>query len=123
MKASGLHKQIAAAVALVSMLMSGDACAKDVGGVIIIGVVFGGAIAGLVVGALSALVERLRFWRGAVLLLPASFVPWAALLIYWKLPFTAKGLVSNLPLMILVLIGSLPAYPVGYWVGRVFRRH
>ena len=118
-----LHIAARAWAAPIAVLVSGDACAKDVGGVIIIGFIFGGGVAGVVVGAVSALVDRLRFWRGAVLLLPASLLSWLALLVYWKLPLTEKGLISNLPLMILVLMGSVPMYLVAYWVARVFRRY
>jgi len=109
--------------ALIAALAATDVHAKDVGGLFIIVFVFGGAIAGLVVGAVSALIDNVRFWRGALWLLPASLLPWAALLLYWNLPFPAKTFIENWPFLVLVLIGSVPAYPIAYAVASVFRRY
>ena len=106
-------------VAVIAMLMATDAYAKDVGGVLIVAFVLAGGMLGLVVGAASALLDRVGFWRGAGLVLILSLLPWVSLLLYWDLSLASK---SNLQFMILVLIGSVPVYLAAYGLAYVFTR-
>src|SRR5688500_12630650 len=104
-------------VALIAMPMATDAFAKAGGGEFIVAFVLAGGMVGLVVGAASALLDRVGFWRGAAWVLILSLLPWVSLLLYWDLSLASK---SNLQLMIVVLIGSVPVYLVAYGLAYLF---
>jgi hypothetical protein len=110
------------ALGLVAALGASDALAKDVAGMFLGAFMLAGGVAGLVAGVASALLSKVRFWRGAALALGLSLVPWAALLLYWNFPFPSKTFIGNLPFMLFVLIGTVPLYLVAYGLAWVFAR-
>lgn len=119
MSSAGMRKHGWAA-AFLAVLMANDAFAKDVAGMFLGAFMLSGGLVGLVVGAASALLTKVKFWRGAILALGLSLLPWASLLLYWNFPFPDKTLVGNLPFMIFVLLGTVPVYPVAYGLAWVF---
>lgn len=78
------------AFALIAALGATDALAKDVAGMFLGAFVLAGGLVGLLAGVASASLSKVRFWRGAGLVLGLSLVPWAALLLYWDFPFAAR---------------------------------
>lgn len=105
-----------------ALLAANDAAAKDVAGLLIMGFVLAGGLVGLVVGAMSVVLERVGFWRGAALMLVMSLLSWGALLLYWDFPFAGREWSRNLPFLLLVLMGSVPAYLVAYGIARIYIR-
>jgi hypothetical protein len=99
---------------VLACLASADAMAKDVAGLFVGAFILSGALVGFVTGIASALAARLGFLRGAALAALASLIPWAGLLVYWDFPFPEKTLLGNLPFMMFVLIGTVPAYLLAF---------
>ena len=76
--------------------------------------ILSGGFVGLVIGVVSPLLKAVKFLRGGVLAVGLSLIPWASLLLYWDFPFPNNTLIGNLPFMLFVLIGTVPAYLIAY---------
>lgn len=93
-----------------------NALAKDVSGMFLGSFILSGGLVGLFVGLASPLINRVKFLRGGALAVSVSLIPWATLLFYWEFPFPDKTLIGNLPFMLIVLFGTVPAYLMVYWL-------
>lgn len=102
------------ALAIIGFVMATNASAKDVAGMFLGAFILSGGLVGLIVGVICPLLKAVKFWRGGVLAVGLSLIPWASLLLYWDFPFPNKTLIGNLPFVLFVLIGTVPVYLVVY---------
>ena len=102
------------AFTIIGLVIVTNASANDVAGTLLGPFFLSGCLIGLIVGVASPLLNPVKFLRGGAIAVSLSLIPWASLLLYWDFPFPNKTLIGNLPVILFVLIGTVPIYLVGY---------
>ena len=102
------------AFTIIGLVIATNASANDVAGTLLGPLFLSGCLIGLIVGVASPFLNPVKFLRGGAIALSLSLIPWASLLLYWDFPFPNKTLIGNLPVMLFVLIGTVPIYLIVY---------
>lgn len=102
------------AFTIIGLVIVTNASANDVAGTLLGPFFLSGCLIGLIVGVASPRLSPVKFLRGGAIAVSLSLIPWASLLLYWDFPFPNKTLIGNLPVLLFVLIGTVPIYLIVY---------